>query len=174
MPNASKSKGNNAEKECAKIFANIFGGSWLRTPTSGAITGRSNNWRAKTMSKSQLLTSTNDITPPDEYSKCAIECKAYKDFEFHHMYRPEGINVLNKWIDQVKESGVDLNNDIPLICFKPNRKGWFIVIDLNKISNFEINKIAYSKYYYKEKAYLITDMLIFLETFTNELKQLFS
>lgn len=174
MPSKAKTKGSGAERELCKIFSDIFGGSWMRTPTSGAITGKSNSWRTKTMSKSQLLTSCNDITPPDEYPNCALESKFYKDFEFHHLYRKDGNKTLNKWIEQVFESGIDMDTSFPMICMKFNRIGWFCCVWGNKLSNIDYNKLNYTKFIYDDNAYYVFDLIDFIKTFQNELKIKFS
>lgn len=174
MPNKNKAKGNNAERELALIFTKHFGGSWRRTATSGAITGKSNAWRAKTMSASQLLCATNDITPPDEYRNCAIESKAYKEFEFHHLFREEGNKTLNKWIEQVKESGIDMEKSFPLICFKPNRQGWFVCIWKEKITDFDLTKINHFSYIFNNESFEIFELEKFINSFTEDLKKKFA
>ena len=174
MTNASKTKGNNAERELARIMIDKFGGSWLRTPTSGAITGKSNNWRAKTMSKSQLLNATNDITPPDEYSKCALESKFYKELDFHNLYRGKGCTTLNGWIDQVKESGINMDESFPMICIKINRLGWFCCLWFEKIKTLNLSDINHTVYNYNGEKFIITDLLDFLDKFNQELRNFFS
>lgn len=174
MTNKNKSKGNNGERECASIFTSFFGGSWCRTATSGAITGKSNAWRAKLLSESQLLCATNDITPPDEYRLAALEVKFYKDFEFHHLFRKEGNNTLNEWITQVYDSGIDMVKSFPMICFKINRKGWFTCVWKSKIEDLDYKKLQHTVYHYKDNEYVIFELDTFLKTFTEELKKKFS
>lgn len=173
MTNKNKAKGNNGERECASIFNSFFGGSWCRTATSGAITGKSNSWRVKYLSESQLLCATNDITPPDEYRSAALEVKFYKDFEFHHLFRKEGNNTLNGWIDQVWDSGIDMIKAFPMICFKINRKGWFTCCWKDKIKELDYTKLQHTVYHYKNNDYIIFELHTFLKTFTNELKEKF-
>lgn len=173
MTSKSSIKGKAGERELAKLLAANFGGSWQRVKGSGAFTGGKNIVRASTLSATQLLSSSNDIIPPDEYSNCAVESKAYEDFDFHLLLRPDGNARLNKWIDQVHESGIDIERNFPMICFKPNRKGWFVCVGLRKVSHFDLGKLNFSVYRHKEKAYLITDMLTFFNLYNNELRLLF-
>lgn len=164
MTNRNKEKGKNAERECAKILAEHFGGSWTRTWGSGNFTGKSNAWRANVLSESQLLNNSNDLVPPDEYAHAAVECKAYNDFDFHHLYRAEGNLTLNKWIEQVETSGINLEKDFPMICFKPNRKGWFICLWANKVSDFNFVDLNYTVYKKGDKRFIITDFIQALTT----------
>lgn len=174
MASKSKTKGKNGEREISKIFAEVFGGSWQRVFSSGAFTGKSNSWRAKTLSQSQLLNNTNDIVPPDEYKNCSLEVKSYADFEFHHLYRKDGNKTLNKWIEQVFESGIDMEKAFPMICMKFNRIGWFCCVWGNKLSNIDYNKLNYTKFEYNDNIYYVFDLLDFINTFTEELKVRFS
>ena len=170
MASKSKAKGKNGEREVSKIFAEVFGGSWQRVFSSGAFTGKSNSWRAKTLSESQLLNNTNDIVPPDEYKNCSLEVKSYADFEFHHLYRKDGNKTLNKWIEQVFESGIDIEKSFPMICMKFNRIGWFCCVWGNKLSNIDYSKLNHTKFEYKDNIYYVFDMMDFINTFTEELK----
>ena len=173
MTSKSSIKGKTAERQLAKLLAENFGGSWQRVKGSGAFTGGKNIVRASALSATQLLSSSNDIIPPDEYSNCAVESKAYEDFDFHLLLRENGNATLNKWIDQVHESGIDIERNFPMICFKPNRKGWFVCVGLRKVSHFDLGKLNFSVYRHKEKAYLITDMLTFFNLYNDELRLLF-
>lgn len=162
MPNRNKNKGKAGEREVCKIFASVFGGSWQRTFTSGAFTGGSNSGRAKELSESQLLNNSNDIVPPDEYPRCALEVKTRKDFNFHHLFRKEGVLELNEWIEQVRESGIDMERSFPLVAFKPNRMGWFIMVWGSKISDITLGEQSFSYYKYGDEWFAIFDMEDFL------------
>lgn len=174
MASKSKTKGKSAERELSKIFAEVFGGSWQRVFASGAFVGGANRFRAKLLSESQLLNSANDIVPPDEYHNCALESKSYADFEFHHLYREEGNKTLNGWIDQVWESGIDMDTAFPMICMKFNRIGWFCCVWGNKLSNIDYTKLNYTKFMYKDNEYYVFELNKFIHTFTEELKVKFS
>ena len=173
MPNKNKNKGKGAERELCKIMEGYFGGSWMRTFTSGAFTGMSNAWRANILSKSQLLNNSNDIVPPDEFPHCALESKFYKEFEYHHLFRKEGNLTLNEWIEQVESSGINLNEDFPMICFKINRKGWFCVCWKNKIDDIDYSKLNHCVYNFKENQYVIFELDTFVDTFKEDLKKKF-
>jgi hypothetical protein len=174
MASKSKTKGKNGERELCKLFASVFGGSWQRVFTSGAFTGGANRFRAKILSESQLLNNTNDIVPPDEYPNCAIESKAYKDFEFHHLYRKDGNKTLNKWIDQVYESGINMDTSFPMVCFKPDRQGWFVCVWKEKISDLKYTNLNHTIFNYKDIQYVVFELNTFITTFTEELKEKFS
>jgi len=173
MASKSKTKGKSGEREVCKIFAEVFGGSWMRTPTSGAFTGGKNLFRAKTLSESQLLNNTNDIVPPDEYKNCSLEVKSYSDFEFHHLYREDGNKTLNKWIDQVFESGIDMEKSFPMICMKFNRIGWFCCVWGNKLDEIDYNKLNHTKFVYDDNVYYVFELNAFINTFKEELKEKF-
>lgn len=173
MTNASKVKGNSGERELCKYMIKVFGGSWVRVPNSGGMVGGLRNVRAKTLSKSQLLNQSNDIVPPDEYPHCALEAKFYKDFSFNMLMDPKGYQQLNEWIDQVKESGIDLDASFPMICFKINNKGWHTVVWSNKIKNLKLKDINYTVYNYKGDEFKIFEMKTFMEKYTKELKEYF-
>lgn len=171
MVNANKQKGKCWENDVCKIMTTYFGGSWVRTFTSGAYTGRSNNWRMNVLSKSQLLNNTNDIVPDDKYPNMSIECKFYKEFEFHHLFREEGNKTLNSWIEQVKDSGINFETAFPVICMKFNRVGSFIVCWKNKIDDLDYSKLQHFNYTYNGEDFVIFDLENFIKTFSEELKK---
>lgn len=162
MPNANKNKGKAGEREVCKIMSSIFGGSWQRTFTSGAFTGGKMAFRAQMLSESQLLNNSNDIVPPDEYPHAAIEVKTRKEFSFNHFVRPEGVKELNEWIDQVKESGIDMEKSFPMICFKPNRCGWYMLVWFNKVADLDISKFPFVYYLYNGEPFMVIEMESFL------------
>lgn len=173
MTNASKVKGNSAERELCKFMIKKFGGSWVRVPNSGGMVGGLRNVRAKSLSKSQLLNQSNDIVPPDEYPHCALECKFYKDFSFNLLMDPKGYAQLNEWIDQVKESGIDMEKNFPMICFKINRLGWHTVVWSDKIKSLKLDNINHTIYNYKGEEFKIFEMESFIDKYLDELKQFF-
>jgi hypothetical protein len=174
MPNKNKAKGNSAERELCSIFGEIFNETFIRVPNSGAYAGGLNNFRAQYLSENQKQIMSNDIIPPTCFPNCALESKFYKDFEFHHLFRKEGNNTLNGWIDQVWDSGIDMIKAFPMICFKINRKGWFTCCWKDKIKDLDYTKLQHTVYHYKNNEYVIFELDTFLKTFTNELKKKFS
>ena len=172
--NASKNKGKGYEREVCKIMEGYFGGSWQRTFTSGGFLGGANAWRAKVLSQSQIINNSNDVVPPDEYKNANIECKFYKEFEFHHLFREEGNKTLNSWIDQVWDSGIDMKKGFPLICMKFNRVGSYAVCWKDKIQDLDYVKLQHFNYHYNNNDYVIFELDTFLKTFTEELKKKFA
>ena len=173
MPNKNKAKGNSAERELCSIFGDVFGETFIRVPNSGAYQGGLNNYRAQYLSENQKQIMSNDIIPPQCFPYCALESKFYKDFEYHHLFRKEGNNTLNGWIDQVEQSGIDMDKAFPMICFKINRKGWFCCVWYKNIFGMDFSNIQYFNYIYNNQKYIIFELDTFLKTFTNELRQKF-
>lgn len=174
MTNASKAKGNAAERELCKIFGNKFNETFIRVPNSGAFIGGLNNKRAKTLSTNQKEIMSNDIIPPECFPNCALECKFYKDFSFNMLMDPKGYAQLNEWIDQVNISGIDMEKSFPMICFKINNKGWHIVVWSDKIKSLDLKGLNYNVYYFKDCEYKIFHMETFLDKFNQELRKFFA
>lgn len=173
MTNARKAKGNAAEREACKILKNIFEQPFQRVPSSGAMLGGMNNPKAKTLSKNQQIILSNDIIPPDCFPKLSIEIKARADFLFHRLfYNKDGCDELNKWINQVEKSGIDLINAFPIICFKINNKGWYVVLWKEKVKDIKTN-LTYMEYVYKGKSFIIAEMEEYLKENKEALISLF-
>lgn len=124
MPSPSKAKGSAWERDVAEHLTNIFGLNHSRVPNSGAFTGRSNSFRLNTLTPAQQLLMVGDIIMPEQLSKYCIECKFYKEFQFHHLF--EDNLLLDKWIEQSRVS-----TRCWFIIFKANRTGGFVVYDPN-------------------------------------------
>ena len=174
MTNASKIKGNSAERQLCKILQKFFNQPFQRVPSSGGMLGGMNNPKAKKLSKNQQQLLSNDIIPPECFPKLNIECKFYKDFSFNMLMDPKGYAQLNEWIEQVWESGIDMEASFPMICFKINNKGWHTVVWSDKIKNLDLKGINYTVYNHKDVEYKIFQMENFIERYTEELKQYFS
>lgn len=174
MANPQKRKGKSGERELCKIFSKKFNETFIPVPNSGAYVGGLNNVRAKTLSTNQKEIMSNDIVPPDEYPHCALEVKFYKDFSFNMLMDPKGYAQLNEWIEQVWESGIDMEASFPMICFKINNKGWHTVVWSDKIKNLDLKGINYTVYNHKDVEYKIFQMENFIERYTEELKKYFS
>ena len=80
---------------------------------------------------------------------------------------------MNEWIDQVNESGIDMEKSFPMICFKINNKGWHTVVWSEKIKKLKLNDINYTVYNYKGVEFKIFEMKTFMEKYTEELKKFF-
>lgn len=122
----SKAKGNTGERELAAHLKNIFDGSFIRVPSSGAYTGGKNAYRKEYLSDGQIRSSKGDIIPPDFMPKLVLEVKFYKEFAYHQLFMPGGCSQLDKWIGQNIDAVDD--GDVWFVVFKINRRGWSIAI----------------------------------------------
>lgn len=172
MTNARKVKGNNAERDACKILQEIFNQPFQRVPSSGAMLGGLNNPKAKNLSKNQQQILSNDIIPPDCFQNLSIEIKSRINFLFHKIYSKDGCIELNKWIDQVEDSGIDMKKAFPMICFKINNKGWFICLWESKLGDIR-SSLSYTRYVYNNESYIIADMKDYLNENKDELIKIF-
>lgn len=154
MSNSSKNKGKSFERDVAKFLGEIFKLNFERVPNSGAFIGGANRFRENKLSKEQTLLMDGDIITPVELAHVSIECKSYKDIRWHLMYKKDGIQQLNKWIDQASRT----TKPLWFLFFKINNQGSFVVYD-SSYSEFVVD--SYSVYYYNNKKYYITDMAHF-------------
>jgi len=148
----SKNKGKRGERELTTLMSELFGGSWVRVPNSGAAVGGSNAFRRQTLSETQVRSAKGDIIPPDHMPKIVLECKSYDNLRFHQLIQPDGCKQLDEWIYQTLDA-VD-ENDVWFLTFKIDRLGWFICFSNH--SDFIVeNHCIY-------KNYIVTDMMSFL------------
>lgn len=155
MPSKSKTKGSGAERELAKFLGEVYDDNFMRVPTSGAITGGQNHVRKEYMSEGQIRAMKADIIPPDFMPKFVIECKFYKDLPFH-LFTSEGnsVKLVDKWLEELYFDCDE--DDVGFLCFKLNRKGWFVVFHKDLL-NHDLqldNHIIYNDY-------IVTDMKSF-------------
>jgi hypothetical protein len=139
----SKRKGNSGELELCKKLKEIFGGSFIRVPNSGAFTGGKNAFRKELLSEGQNRNSKGDIIPPDFMPKLVLESKFYKDFRFHQLLQPGPCVQLDDWIGQ----SLDANDpgDVWFVCFKINLRGWYIAVPFETSSEYEFeNHVHYT------------------------------
>ena len=94
------------------------------------------------------------------------------NFLFHKIYSKDGCNELNKWIDQVKDSGIDMKKAFPMICFKINNKGWYICLWENKLNGIK-SSLSYTRYMYNNETFIIADMKDYLNENKDELIKIF-
>jgi len=125
MTGKSKTKGNSAERELCNILKENFGGSFIRVPNSGAYIGGKNAYRREFLSEGQVRHAKGDIIPPGFMPKLVLESKFYADFPFHALMTEGKVPQLDKWIEQTLDC-VEAG-DLWFVCFKINRKGWYIV-----------------------------------------------
>lgn len=152
----SKRKGNAGELELCKKLKDIFNGSFIRVPNSGAFTGGKNAFRKEHLSDGQNRSSKGDIIPPDFMPKLVLEAKFYKDFRFHQLLQQGPCTQLDEWISQAQDA-VD-EGDIWFVCFKINLRGWFIAIPKDDTQYVVGNHSYYSSKYGE---FIITSALEF-------------
>jgi len=124
MSNKSKNKGSGYEREQAKFLSELYNGSFIRVPNSGAFIGGKNQKRTEILSEGQIRSFKGDLIPPDNWKYFNSECKFYADFQFHSLLSPGYIPILEKWIDQCMEVAED--KDLNIMFMKFNRKGKYV------------------------------------------------
>lgn len=161
MTSRSKAKGNSAERELCKYLEEVFGGSWTRVPNSGSFVGGKNAFRKKSLSESQIKLTKGDIITPDFMPRFVLESKFYKDFRFHQLLQPGPVPALDIWIEQCLDA-VD-ENDLWMVAFKINLRGWYIVVEQNsRTEKFVFHN--YSRYTEsKFGSFFVTDLKTFME-----------
>lgn len=124
MPSKSKTKGSGYEREQAKFLSDLYDGSFVRVPNSGAYIGGKNQTRTVVLSEGQVRSFKGDLIPPDDWKYFNCECKFYAEFPFHQLFSEGRIPLLDEWIDQTME--VADNDDFNVIFMKFNRKGKYV------------------------------------------------
>lgn len=144
MSSKPKIKGNAWERDVAKHLSSIFNENFMRVPNSGAYTGGANIHRCDKLTESQKRMMSGDIIVPQSLSNWKIECKNYKDLEFHRLLTQ--CKLIDKWLKQVCTE--DYKNDLLwLLVVKISRKCKFVAFSQLIVDNFEIPN--YNKVYYK-------------------------
>jgi hypothetical protein len=153
----SKRKGNAGELELCKLLTEIFSGSFVRVPNSGANVGGKNVHRRTSLSVTQDRAFRGDIIPPDHLPKFIIEAKSYKEFRFHQLLQPGPCPMLNGWIKQT----VDIIDpgDQWFVAFKISMKGWYIAIPEHECEHYIFDNVCL--YTSPHGRMRITDMLSF-------------
>jgi hypothetical protein len=129
MASKSKVKGSTYERDVSKFLCETYGGSFVRVPNSGAYIGGKNQSRTVTLSDGQIRSFKGDIIPPDDWKYFNCECKSYADFQFHQLFSPGEIPIMESWINQTME--VSANNDLNIIFMKFTRKGQYVAYQEN-------------------------------------------
>ncbi len=155
----SRDKGKNGEREACKILSNVFGGSFTRVPSSGALVGGKNIVRLDTLSETQGRAFRGDIIPPDFLPKMFLEVKAYKEFRFHQLIQPSSCPLLDVWIKQAIIGKQD--DDQWFVCFKINLKGWYVAVPEDEYEGYTFDN--YSVYNSPHGKVRVTDMLSFFK-----------
>ena len=152
MANKNKNRGKSFEREVCKIFEGCYGGTWRRTPTSGAFYGGSNSHRLDNASMSQALIDVGDIIPPEEYEGLVIECKLRKTFAFNLLLSTS--TELESWIEQASIDYEKFEHaKVFMVIFKVVRKGLFIVTRKSQICDESVTGLDY---YYNNICYRLT------------------
>lgn len=149
MANAQKTKGKAGEREFCKLLGSIFNENFERIPNSGSFTGGKNAFRNDKLTNEQKLLTDGDIIVPVSLAHFSIECKNYKEFEWHLLYR--GVYpLLDKWISQASAS----HKPMWLLLIKITRRGLWACYDTNQIkgANQNDNRMLYQGKYIIESA----------------------
>lgn len=158
MPSPSKQKGNAWERDVAKHLSEIFNENFMRVPNSGAYTGGANVFRVDNLTETQKRMMDGDIIVPESISNWKIECKNYKDLDFHGFFTKS--RQLDEWIKQA-ESGSKW-----FLIVKITRKCKFVCFTEEYSRNF-----TYSNYTHYKK-YIITDYTNFFENNFETMREL--
>jgi len=136
MPSKQKIKGSTWERDVAKHLTEIYGETFIRVPHSGSYIGGSNKARKEYLHEGQIRSFKGDIVPGPSFPLLNIECKAYGDFPFHHLFSQD-VNKLDQWIEQLLEPADE--NDFNILIIKINRKGKYVAIE-NKYPPFKFDR----------------------------------
>jgi hypothetical protein len=158
MSSKSKTKGNSAERELCRFFAETFDGSFTRVPNSGAITGGKNAFRRQVLSDTQNRIYRGDIIAPDHMPRFVVESKFYAEFRFHQLLQPGSVPQLDTWIGQSMDAIEP--NDLWCVCFKINLKGWYVAIHAKFCGDMNLgNHCVYT--HATEGQFVVTDLKTF-------------
>ena len=150
---SSKVKGSSGEREACKMLGEIFEGSFIRSPNSGAYIGGKNAFRKSTLSAGQTATLKGDIVPPDFMPKLVLECKSYAEFRFHQLISPDGNAQLDEWISQCLDV-VDATDEW-FVIFKITRLGWFVAVPHAQAGAYAFRN--YCRYTGRHGMFMVTD-----------------
>lgn len=158
-------KGKTFEREIAHIFSEQWGGTFNRTPSSGAIGTCFRKNKSEIRSDAQEILGSDIICPPEfPYS---IECKFYKDFSFHSIL--EGKNAkLDEWTEQCLRSSIPAKKKMLLIV-KINRKITMVCIKALEHPSEIVD--SFDNYYFYKNTYLIVSLEDFLTKIINTIKK---
>ena len=156
----SKRKGGRGERELCKLLADIFTGSFVRVPNSGAAVGGKNVIRRQSLSKMQDRSFRGDIIPPDHLPHLVIEAKSYGEFRFHQLLRPAPCPMLDEWIAQTKEV-IDAG-DQWFVVFKITLLGWYVAVADEACHDFAFEN--YAMYTGRHGRFRVTEMINFFQS----------
>jgi hypothetical protein len=158
MPSKGKAKGNAWERELAGLLNKIFNLPFQRVPNSGAFLGGSNASRRMGLDAKQERLMTGDLIVPEELNHCSFECKFYKSFDYHLLFRQN--KQFEDWIKQSKE-GCNIDQ-IWFLCIKSNRREPLVASD--SIMFLDVfTGLNYMSYKFEDKTVYITELKPFFE-----------
>jgi Holliday junction resolvase len=119
-----KKKGNAFEREIANKFSEEFNDTFKRVPMSGGLVGGVNRKIVEQgLREDAVEILAGDVISPEGFP-FSIECKSYKDFEFHQVLQGEN-KVLDEWIKQAEDDAKVSNKEMFLVM-KFVRKGVYV------------------------------------------------
>ena len=133
MTSKSKTKGKSWERDVCNFLSELYQGSFIRVPNSGAYVGGKNEYRKDTLSEEQIKLARGDIVPPQNYPYFLAECKNYADFPFHSLLAKSTIAQLDNWIDQV-EHDITTEDDLWILFIKITRKGTYVSVSYTHLT----------------------------------------
>ena len=170
MTSKSKTKGKSWERDVCNFLSELYQGSFIRVPNSGAYVGGKNEYRKDTLSEEQIKLARGDIVPPQNYPYFLAECKNYADFPFHSLLAKSTISQLDNWINQV-EHDVTTEDDLWLLFIKITRKGTYVLFDRNLYNPYVHSNISANlPYGAKYRNYWFTEMNHFFNIHKDKLE----
>lgn len=158
MPSRGKAKGNAWERELAGILNKVFNLPFQRVPNSGAFLGGSNAARRAGLDSNQERIMTGDLIVPEELSHCSFECKFYKTFDYHLLYRQN--KQFEEWVKQARQ-GCNANQ-MWFLCIKANRRDPIIACE-NYLMYDSFSQLNFTSYRLEDKNIYIADLKRFFE-----------
>lgn len=133
MASKQKRKGSALERDVAKDLSQRYNENFIRTIGSGSYVGGVNASRKDVLTESQTRSHKGDVTPPETFHFMNMECKSYKDFNFHQLFS-QNCPLLDSWIEQCLEPADE--DDINVIVIKISYQGSYVCIERhNDIDN---------------------------------------
>lgn len=116
----SRDKGSKFERVIAKMFTEVYGVEFHRTPLSGGLHWKNDN------------NISGDIVPPANINfKYSIECKNVEEsWDFDKII--EGTSKIWDWWSQAVRDAKDYKK-IPVLIFKKNRKEPYVMIEASTL-----------------------------------------
>jgi hypothetical protein len=147
----SKSKGNRAELELAKILTKRFGLPFARVGVSSGA--RPKHVKLDGTAKQAF---TSDLVVPDGF-RFSVECKAVNKI----IDLLDQSALLDKFLMQAADDAFSIGK-IPLLCWKRNRKGWIVAIPERHVFS---KSVVFTNYYsvYREWLVCYLDALLEIE-----------